>query len=358
MGPEHPLADWSHDREITPAQKKAAIQLVETEYPALWQKAYPRIYREAAHGQYSSLKEMACDLVGAAIKIENGFFGHNEQAEIVWASQLARYRVPIYWITPDMAEAIKLTTPPDSIKISEIDLPFDAAVFALPRGTLVDKEGEEGEATFVSYARVRPGDDVPTLARGGPRGWILNQGSMAIFAHTASFHLLHWTFRYQDTVNLHDLDQLVQTYDGDTVTVHTSAFPFDQYFAHEITHTDNMLMARVAHFVFGTLLLMVLRPDLVTTGRLEKRVPQANLAPKEFWTPHIIGEHYKLRRLGIPQGGTHASPRGHWVRGFYRQQPYGPKLSLKKEIWIDPFWRGGVTDHDETGPDPTRPDTT
>lgn len=41
-------------------------------------------------------------------------------------------------------------------------------------------------------------------------------------------------------------------------------------------------------------------------------------------------------------GGTHASPVRHLVRGFFRQQHYGPKNSLTKTIWIMPFWRGTI----------------
>jgi len=28
------------------------------------------------------------------------------------------------------------------------------------------------------------------------------------------------------------------------------------------------------------------------------------------------------------------------VRGYWRQQPYGPKNSLRRRQWIQPFWRG------------------
>lgn len=35
-------------------------------------------------------------------------------------------------------------------------------------------------------------------------------------------------------------------------------------------------------------------------------------------------------------------PVRHWVRGFFRSQPYGPGRTLRKVLWIAPFWRGKV----------------
>lgn len=38
--------------------------------------------------------------------------------------------------------------------------------------------------------------------------------------------------------------------------------------------------------------------------------------------------------------GHKASPRRHWVRGFFREQPYGEGRKKRRTIWIHPFWRG------------------
>jgi len=42
---------------------------------------------------------------------------------------------------------------------------------------------------------------------------------------------------------------------------------------------------------------------------------------------------------------THKSPVRHWVRGFFRQQPYGPGRNSRKVIWVQPFWRGSDSIH-------------
>lgn len=38
--------------------------------------------------------------------------------------------------------------------------------------------------------------------------------------------------------------------------------------------------------------------------------------------------------------GSHKTPIRHLVKGFFRQQPYGVGRSLRKTVWILPFWRG------------------
>ena len=45
---------------------------------------------------------------------------------------------------------------------------------------------------------------------------------------------------------------------------------------------------------------------------------------------------------GTGEHGTHRSPMRHLVKGFFRQQPYGPQRSLRKTVWIMPFFRGSV----------------
>jgi len=88
---------------------------------------------------------------------------------------------------------------------------------------------------------------------------------------------------------------------------------------------------------------MLRRPDLVERGRILKATPARDGAPpREFWDPNVIGKNYRIRRIDVPQGGTsHMSPRGHWVRRYYRDQPHGPQRSEHGEVWIEPYWRGG-----------------
>jgi hypothetical protein len=100
------------------------------------------------------------------------------------------------------------------------------------------------------------------------------------------------------------------------------------------------ILARAVHILFGTFFVMEARPELVTHARLSKRVMKRG-RQREFWHPNVIGEHYRVRYEGSTNG-THASPRIHWVRGFYRNQPFGLGRSDRRLVWIEPFMRGSA----------------
>lgn len=46
-----------------------------------------------------------------------------------------------------------------------------------------------------------------------------------------------------------------------------------------------------------------------------------------------------------PGRGAHASPVRHLVRGFFRNQAYGAGHTLRRLIWVQPFWRGKFAVH-------------
>jgi hypothetical protein len=322
--------------------KKTVYDAMEQRRPELWRRCYPRIYAEEPKcGKYYSPKEVSYQLLGTALRVEQeGVAGQTSQAEILWASRLSSLRVPLYWIGHDMAQAIQQTVPPVEFDWVGTPLPFEAMALMVPKGTLCHGQPDEGEAVFVSFTREKKGDEVPSLSPGGPRVYNILGDAFSCFATTSRDALMHWTYSTKDSqsmgkVNLAELDTLVQTFAGHD---HMS---YSMYSA-SLTEEDNRFMARVSHFIFGTLLMLLAKPEFVTRGGLKKRVltKAPGLPPKEFWEPNVLGLHYKIRRLYVPQGGTHQSPRLHWVRGAYKEQAYGEKRSLRKTIWVEPYLRG------------------
>jgi hypothetical protein len=316
---------------------RAVAEQLAMREPQVWQRCYPRIYEEPSRcGRFYSAKEVGFQLLSTALRIKMegmGGVGQSQIAELIWASRLASLRVPTYWIGRDMAQAIQQTVPPMEFDWSTEKLPFDAMAFMVPRGVLVHEEKREGEATFVSFVRVRKGDEVASLSTAGPRFYDIMEDAFSCFACTSSETLMHWTFAREESftkVNLAELDRLVQDFAKYNHVTYSR-------FSSDLTMADNRFMARVSHFVFGTILLMLTKPEYVTSASLRKRVPaKADKAPKEFWFPNVVGLHYHIRR----EGGTHASPRIHWVRGAYKEQPYGERHALRKRIWVEPYLRG------------------
>jgi hypothetical protein len=319
-------------------ERKLIHTALETNRPELFRRCYPRIYEEPACGSYYSPKEVAFQMMATALRVEHeGMGGESQTAELVWASRMATLRVPIYWIGHDMSQAIQQTVPPVEFDWAKTPLPFDAMAFMVPKGTLPHVEKDEGEAMFVAFVRAKSQDEIPTLATMGPRHFTILGDALTCFVMTDQDVFLHWTYSTigeheirKGKVNLAALDELVQDF---ARLEHGSS----SMYSSSLTLNDNRYMAKVSHFIFGTLLMMLTKPDAVTTGRLRNRVEKKGVV-KEFWSPNVIGLNYRIRH--VPLGGTHASPRFHWVRGAFKEQPYGERNSLRKRIWIEPYTRG------------------
>lgn len=319
---------------IDPAELRQLWKLTEKLAPELWRKCYPRVYEEYRAGEYYSPKTAARQMLSTAMKVEMRMLGESEQYEIMWASHLAQFRVPMYWVTRDMVEAVRLTVPPVKLDWYNMPMPFPACVFMLPKGSLSHKT--EGDARFISYNRNKAMEAIPTLARQGAKEWASTNGGMILFANTNAGYLTHWNIPYDHfpTVDLADLDNLLMQHEAN---VHSSGWLSTP----NMTHDDTIFGASVAHLIFGLLLLIARKPSLVQVPALKKRIARAGKETREFWSPGVIGHNYKLRRVGVSKGGTHNSPRGHWVRGYFRDQRSGPGGQTIEEVWIEPYWRGG-----------------
>jgi hypothetical protein len=312
----HQLDELAHDR------------------PELWAKCYPKIYEGIDGGEYYSAKLIGYFLLTVAFKIEQPdvrMYKHfNETVEAIWASRLAAYRVPIFWLSREITEALKLTTLPVTLDFTTMKLPFEAAVFMLPKGSLI-YENEASDVVCVSYARAAMHEEITSINPAVLKT-ITGRGDFSVFAGMLNGLLLNWSHPWEQQLDIAQLDATIE----DLPNV-----PPQTQFQHNLDVDAKPFLARVAHLVFNTLQLMLARPELISMGSLVKQVHNKRHSIKAFWTPNTIGKDYRVRRESQPLGGTHASPRGHWVRGYWRDQVYGPNNSQHKEIWIEPFWRGG-----------------
>lgn len=90
------------------------------------------------------------------------------------------------------------------------------------------------------------------------------------------------------------------------------------------------------HVAFNLIFAMAARPEYVETGR---KIGMHKKSNSEIWTPNVIGRKYATKRVmeANTEKGTHSSPRMHWRRGHFRQQPYGKGLTEHKIIWLEPM---------------------
>jgi hypothetical protein len=75
--------------------------------------------------------------------------------------------------------------------------------------------------------------------------------------------------------------------------------------------------------------------------RIERQ--EQELAGKSKLSYLLIGSRLKTMDEQKADYERHTGRKleeGHKVRGFYKQQPYGPRRSLRKKIRVEPYWRG------------------
>lgn len=312
----------------------STVEELAHEHPHLWEKCYTKIYT-GVEGSYHSPKIpsyfMLCSAAKASAPEVELYADFNETVELIWASRLADYRVPIFWLEPDITEALRLTTLPGTLDFRTMKLPFEAAIFMLPTGTF--QYGPD-DVVFVSYARAALKEPIKSINPVAAE-MLSGRGDFTVFAGLTDGRLLNWSHPWEKEIDIAHINSTVEGLPDKPLTTG---------FQTEVSSDDKQFLANVAHLVLNTLQLMISKPQLVSMGSLVKKVQGKKGRVKVFWSPNTIGKDYRIRRVGQHLGGTHASPRGHWVRGFWRDQACGQQFRERREVWIEPFWRGGETE--------------
>jgi hypothetical protein len=259
--------------------------------------------------------------------------------------ELVAKRMPLLFPAPELLEAARHSTFADDIDWTTMQLPFETAVFVLPRFALMHPK--DGECAFIVYGRIRKGEikvlpgfrgasspsdrfGIVAMCPDGPNGPVWYD-SVLNASHRTTLKLgnLFYTGPGEESPELPVSRMLDEALDKEN---------------------DGEFLEELGTIVFGLLLAITARPELVTPARMVKRVgPVHGKDTKEFWEPNIIGRDYHVRRH-LPKGGTHASPRLHWRRGHFRRQPCGPGFSERKTIWLEPVLVGAGEKEIDTVP--------
>lgn len=306
---------------------------MEWAYPSLWRRAYPRHYVNVP-GNYASPKSVAWAILDVDLRIKSGYGGDAVNVEAVWAHELLKYRVPLYWGSLPLVQAVQQTQPRISFDATG-HLPLPCAAIMLPRGALAHPSG--GDVVFVSWARIQASAtaDLPS------------SGAFMVIASVTDPELgtpqiYHWNIPLHKfpTVDMSNVIALTQGSPALTAVTPPGLPACDA----SLDGEDKVFLAHIITLTLGLIQLMMVRPHFVERGVLQKRLAPHDGAspPCEFWSPNMLGRTYCIKKIdgALPQG-HHASPRGHWVRGFFRDQACGPHHQDHHEMWIEPFWRGG-----------------
>jgi hypothetical protein len=327
---------------------KVIEQMMEEHFPELMRKFYPRIYEAA--GRYHSPKQCAAYLSNVvAESLRVGF----ERAPTAYRlmmpalEQMAKRKMPMFFIAPDLLEAIERTDFADDIRWPELELPFEQGIFILPKGAW--SHPEDGEVSMILWARYRPGDYPPPVLGLPPVDiGVHSMVLLCLCVDKAMWYDSTFESKRLPAIRLRNMFHLAP---GENFPRAIRTVP---YLDQDLTTQDQQFLEQLAVITFGTFMVMNAKPELVEHGKLMRRVVKPDRT-REFWSPNVIGPRYKLKRE-VPRivdgkfakaagtGGSHASPRMHWRRGHLRQQAHGPQRRDRKTIWIEPMLVGATTE--------------
>lgn len=329
----------SFDLDDSPAQRVIKISAVpdESDYKQQWEligKTDPSLQaalmprRYVANHNYHSPLTVAVHLFRslADCVADNG--ATNQSAYMTIAG-LMREGMPTYFISPSLLDAALGTTIPPTLRMHDIAWPRAALLFILPRNQL-GIDGTEVRAVGISHNPSHPALSVrpnfPSLSNGDENiSWAISSGNRT-FQGRFDYHLAPSL-----------ADKLNEWGKGDYGE-------WDPIKSKSLSERGHAL----AGLAMKLLLLMsakhkaLLTPSVCLRPATQKR--GKSKSKDALWTPNILGRDYQMRSSPpgrTDNGETGAPKRLHFVRGHFRQQPYGRRAQPRYEtIWIEPFLSG------------------
>jgi len=243
--------------------------------------------------------------------------------------QVVRYRVPIYFIAEDFIRAVAATDLPHDFTLEDLHWPMPAMVVGFPARFMQEYLGRD--VCYVYAANCDAGDYALHVLPGCP----------PITVPRAKVSWQHYSFKDGK------LESFLSSYfRQDRVDETISNYAYTDYTGVKDEAgiaTDKDITDRLSALMLKLLVILNTRPHLIEAGQCVRpqKIKHGRVKHCELWSPNVIGRGYHaLRDDREPGGGTHASPRLHWRRGFVRSQPHGPQRSLRKPVWIEPVLVG------------------
>lgn len=284
------------------------------------------------------------------------------------------YHVPTYFVRSEFAQAVAQTDPPEDFKLSEIKWPLPAMLFVLPTDFTLKYFGFL--CPFISITRNDPGiypgcvlKSLPNLTM--PIRWtnpFTLEPMVAMKPLTGMNPINNQVERMTFVYPVYGKDRVPVDYTGSfPLTMNVSAMvdaPFeDATYMEEAKlnlpfdpHDDEIMgdapqgevetafQNKMQMFAVKLMLALTARPNYIKMGSITRpaKTKKRGITRDALWGPNLVGWEYRAQRIR-PEGapaGTHASPRMHWRKGHWRNQPFGPKpwteASERKLLWIEP----------------------
>jgi hypothetical protein len=252
-----------------------------------------------------------------------------------------KMRWPTYFVAEDFLRAIAATDPPEDYKLGDAHLPLDSMLLCLPERFMQSYIGK-WKVPFIHICKIPSGNikselgdvDVsapmfvfhfPVLLSHGPHIDYCSWGPMeGDVKGMASIEFVDATIKDIISSTEDDFNKVLESHNIKPDEKPTEA-------------EDIEISKKMTSLSVKLLLGMTACPEHVVeaTGYRPPKFKGSICVQSALWHPNWIGAAYKSQH----EAGTghHASPRWHWRKGHWRNQPYGKGRALKKLIWIEPI---------------------
>lgn len=233
--------------------------------------------------------------------------------------------VPIFFVSTAFAEAVAATEFPSDLMLNDLKWPFDGMVLGFPTEFMNRYVGREVcyvHATFIPAGFIRsPILGAPTIET--PKEKI----GIRFLTNSES------PGRLSNLVTVYHTDEPIQgVFERYTYTDYTGSLNPSQI------QNDEECLSKVVALVLKLLIIVSIKPDFMTLGtETRPRSEKKGRVRNALWSPNWIGEKYVTK---VSQGGTHASPRIHRVKGHLHWYLSGPGRTIRTRKWTEPYWKG------------------
>jgi hypothetical protein len=271
--------------------------------------------RVATPDGYHSTKCVAAGLYAlltqARLAAEDGEVLPTEVTGSTFCYRVLEHGVPIYFVDEEFARAVAATQLPDDFTFGDLNWPQSGMVIGWPPKFLREYTGRD--FCYVYAANCPAGRYWPKGLERAPVievpegrdkiGWFYHAWANGRPECFVSAYLMK--------------DKLAEGITGYTYT---------DFMGEEAAkvQADKELTERVSALMLKLLVILNLRPSLITHGAQERprRVKHAREWKRELWSANFIGRGYRMAR---ERQGTHASPRMHIRRGHVTWQVVEPR---------------------------------
>jgi hypothetical protein len=129
------------------------------QFPEIWKRSCPRTIKGADN--FGDMQVAATAIaVNLLVNADKNFNDESTRRCAEVAVKLVEKNVPAFYIAEDFARAAFLSNPPNDLRWSEINLPFESAVLIPPKNFFT--HSKFGNLDFIAYGRFQKGEILKT----------------------------------------------------------------------------------------------------------------------------------------------------------------------------------------------------